>query len=372
MKTSIIIFLFGVPLAAMTFLGACSKQKDSAADLADLRNRKLEIEQQIKDLEIQLGDSAEVLTHPVTVYMAQPMPFSKYLEVRGVVDSKSTINISPRINGIVSSVLVSNGDAVQRGQLLFEIDAEVLRRTLDEVETQLEFAETVFQKQKRIWEQKAGSEIQYLQAKTSAESLTKRKASLLEQISMARVTAPTTGIVDNLTVKAGENVIPGMSAMSIVNTSDMRVIVDVAETYASSVQKGAKARVVIHDLADTLETVVGNIGRNINPVDRTVRLELPIRSRVAGLRPNMTARVSIHEKTMTDVISIPLDAIQRRKDMIYVFAVNRSGVAEKRNVQLGVTNGTHVQVVEGIAANDKIIRRGANTLVDGQPVRIIQ
>ena len=116
--------------------------------------------------------------------------FNHYVEVQGVVDGDQNVAVSPQTPGIVTKVYVREGSQVKKGQVLAELDAQVLKQSLDEVKTQLDLANNLFEKQKALWDKKIGSEVQFLQAKANKESLEKRSRTLQGQIDMAVITSP--------------------------------------------------------------------------------------------------------------------------------------------------------------------------------------
>jgi RND family efflux transporter MFP subunit len=268
-------------------------------------------------------------------------------------------------------LLVTEGQAVQKGQLLAQLDAEIIQRGLDEVTTQLEFAQVIYDKQQRIYQQKAGSEIQYLQAKNNKESLEKRLASLKEQLELTKIKAPTSGFVDGLKPTNGEMVMAGMPMMTIVNTSDMRVIADLSESYVSTVGNGDPAQISFPEIGETLRTKVGTVSKSVNPVNRTFRVEIPIRPVPAGLRPNTTCDLQINDNTVPNAIAVPLEAVVREDNRTYAYVL-KDNVAQRRAIETGLVSGASVQILNGIQAREQVVVRGATTLADGQRVRIIE
>lgn len=365
--------------AAVVLLSACSSNGNPedaklppAKQLEAYRAERAKLDQKIKALETRLGKSARTDGNaPVTEFIAKLGPFEHFVVVKGTVESRSSASIAPKTSGQLVSLHVANGQLVKKGDLLAEQDAEIIRRGLDEVTTQLEFATTLFQKQERIFNQKAGSEIQYLQAKTNKEALEKKLASLKEQLALTRITAPVSGYVDGLVPRAGELVMAGMPIMTVVNTSDMRVVADVAETYVNTISSGDPVTVMFSELGDTVKTRLGNVARNINAVSRTFRVEIPVSTMSAKLRPNSTCNISINDVTTPKAIAIPLEAIVRQNDKAFVYVISNN-VATKREILTGMVSNAMVEVVHGVNANDHVVVRGATNLAEGQRVSVIQ
>ena len=365
--------LLVLALLATGLVIGCQDERSPEQQLEALRAERASIDEQIRTLETELAaDAGNGTAIPVTAHATREGSFHHFVDVKGTIDSRTTIDVAPQMGGRVIAVHVVNGQFVQKGALLIELDAEALRRNIAEVETQLEFAKTLYEKQKRIYEQKAGSEIQYLQAKTNKESLERRLEALGEQLEMMSLTAPTSGHVDNLVPAVGEMVMPGMPALTIVNRGDMRVVVDLAESYIKSVDEGDSVMIVIPGLDLEISSRIGTVSRTINPVNRTFRIEVPLNNVPSTVRPNTTADVRINDITVDSTISIPLESILREGNEQYVYQINADGTVNKRAITTGLVSGGDVEVTSGIAAGESVVVRGNQDVTDGQNVQIIE
>lgn len=361
-------------LTAVGFLGACSPSSEKGAEqtLEQLRAERAELDQRIAALEAAQGSQANASTAvPVTAITTQEAPFHHVVSVQGTVDSRSTISVAPQMGGRIVALNVANGSVVKKGDVLMELDAEMLRSTIAEVETQLDFATTLFVKQERIYQQKAGSEVQYLQAKANKESLERRRDVLREQLALMRVTAPTSGVVDNVTVSAGEMAMPGMPVLTIVNTSDMRVVIDLAEAYLHSINRGDVVRIMVPDLMYEFRSTIDHVARTLNTVNRTFRVEVPLRNVPARLLPNTTALVEITDQTIPQAISVPLTAVLQNNGESYVYVIGQDLRVEKRTISMGLVAGDLVQITQGLSANERVVVRGNQDVSPGSTVRIV-
>lgn len=360
-------------LAVITLAACQPSDVPPEKQLEQLRAERAKIDGQIRDLEKTLGKNGDANgTAPVSIFTTASGAFNHVVDVKGTVDSRSTVDIMAKMAGQIISLNVKNGQTVSKGQLLMEIDNEVIKRGIEEVRTQLDFATTLYEKQKRIFDQKAGSEIQYLQAKNNKEALERRLESLQEQLAMSRVYAPTSGYIDNLGPAVGEMTMPGMPVMTIVNTSDMRVVVDLAETYVRTVNAGDKVDIRFPELNETVSTSISTVARTVNPVSRTFRVEIALSKVPPMLRPNTTCEVHINDEVINNAISIPLASIVREGAKQFVYVIGDKNAAAKREIQTGLVSGGDVQVTGGLNANERIVVRGVLDLVDGQRVRIVQ
>jgi membrane fusion protein, multidrug efflux system len=363
-----------IGLFAITVLAACQPSDVSPQQQLDkLRAERSKIDEQIRSLEKLVGENSNSGgSTPVTVHTALSATFDHTIDVKGSIDSRSTVDVTAKMAGQIVTLNVRNGQSVSKGQLLMEIDNEMIKRGMEEVRTQLDFAKTLYEKQKRIFDQKAGSEIQYLQAKNNKEALERRMESLDEQLALSRITAPTSGYVDNLAHSVGEMAMPGMPIFTIVNTSDMRVMVDLAETYVSTVNAGDKVTIIFSDLRDTVRTTISTVARTVNPTSRTFRVEIPLSKVPPMLRPNTTCEVHITDETIPATISVPLESIAREGTKKFVYVVGDKNAVQKREIQTGLISGGKAQVTSGLNNNERVVVRGALDLVDGQRVRIVE
>lgn len=355
-------------------LSACSSESGQSVDkqLDELRKQRASIDQQIRDLEAR-QNPAEAMAgaQPVEIVSLEPQVFQHHVDAKGTVDSRSSVTISPLMGGRVDLLSISNGQAVKKGQLLLELDNEVIKKGIDEVQVQLDFATTLFEKQKRIFEMKAGSEIQYLAAKNQKEALERRLESLKEQLSMSRIVAPTSGYIDNLTAKIGENVGPGMPICTIVNTSDMRIVVDLAESFIPSITAGDPVMIHFSEIGDSMMTKITTVAKTVNPVSRTFRVEIPLTSMPKNLRPNTTCRVVINDVTVPNALVLPLSAVLHDNAGTYAYTIDAKGAVHRRALTTGLTSGGSIQVLEGLQAGEKVITRGTTDVADGQIVRVV-
>ncbi|MCO6465943.1 MAG: efflux RND transporter periplasmic adaptor subunit [Bradyrhizobiaceae bacterium] len=367
-----------ITTAAVVLLTSCgsnnnpSDLKQSPKEQLDAyRAQRAQLDEKIKKLEAALGStSTNGNKAHVTTITTTKAPFDHFVVVKGTVDSKSSVVVAAKMAGQLVSLNVRDGQQVSKGQVLAEIDAELIKRGMDEVTTQLDFARSLFHKQERIYQQKAGSEIQYLQAKTNMEALEKKLETLKEQLSLTIIKAPTSGFVDNVQPTAGEVVMAGVPMMTIVNTSNMEVVSDVSEKYVSSISVGDRVKIAFPELGDTVLTTVATISKGINPVSRTFRVTIPLRSVPAGLKPNSTCDLSITDVTVQNAVTVPLESIVRHGSEEFVFVIE-DGVARKKTIKTNLVSGASVEVVSGLGANEQVVVRGATNLTDGQRVVVV-
>lgn len=360
-------------------LTACGggNNTDKEAQLAGLREQQTEIEKQIADLEAQLKAEGKKVdrpkkTAPVTVVTLQPDTFNHYLEMQGKVDFDQNVFVSARVPGVLTSVRVQPGDRVSKGQTMATIDAQVLEQNIAELRTRLELARIAYQKQKNLWDQKIGTEMQFLTAKNNKEALERNMAALQQQRDQYNVKAPVSGVVDEVIPNAGEAVAPGVGIIRVVNLAGSKIVAEVSEAYLTEISKGDKAIVFFPDLNKEVETTVDVVGKFINPTNRTFTVELKLKdAKAVELRPNLVAVVRIQDYKNENTIVVPVNLVQKDEKSEFVYVAKKEGntyVAAKREIKTGQTYKGETEVLSGLAANDQIITAGYQNLNEGQPV----
>lgn len=360
-------------IAVLTVLVMACAQPDKKAQLEQLRKERTDIEAQITALEEEIkksgaengtGKVVEVLAEPIT-----PQTFKTYIEVQGRIDADENVSLSSEVPGTITQINVKVGDEVTKGQVLAETDARAIQQQISDVQTNLDLVNQVYQKQKNLWDQKIGTEIQYLQAKTNKESLEKKMATLHEQLRMSKIVSPINGTVDAVNVKVGQAIAPGIPAISVINFSNLKVKADVAETYANRVKKGNEVHIVFPDMQDTITAKVNYASRAISPLSRTFAVEALLDNKTA-YHPNMVAKLKINDfQSPEPVIVVPVKYIQRGTTENYVFVVN-GNKAEKRVIQTGREYGGRTEVISGIKAGELLITAGYDLVNDGDAVSV--
>ncbi|MEI6172213.1 MAG: efflux RND transporter periplasmic adaptor subunit [Bacteroidota bacterium] len=367
-----IFFVTGI----LIFLAGCSgKEVDKKIQLEQLKKDHDKLTQEIIKLEKEIKPDNLVSATKVIVATVTKQTFEHYIEVQGRIDGNENLAVSPRNQGgVVTKILVHEGDAVKQGQVLAELDAEVLKQQLKDLQNRLAFATDIFNRQKILWDQKIGSEVQYLKAKNDMESAQNGIATLEDQIKMSVITSPIDGTVEDIPIKVGQMASSAspIPAFRVVNFSRVKALADVGEAYSSKVKTGDQVRVFMPDLNQEIEQRITFASKYINPVNRTflVEVELPVSNLI--YRANMIAVLKIKDYTNPKAISIPQNYIQTsRDDGQFVFvAVEENGkkTAQKRTVIPFITFNGLTEIVGGLNEGDKIITAGYKDLYPGQSI----
>ncbi|TCP25010.1 RND family efflux transporter MFP subunit [Tenacibaculum skagerrakense] len=383
------IFILTVTSA---FLFSCGSKEQSvdtvlaSNDLTQIRAKKDELSTQSQDIAAQIKQLdaaiAKLDTNKkvplITTIKANAKEFVHYLELQGSVQTKKNVLVYPEVPGQLVNVFVKEGQKVVKGQPLARIDDGGLSNQLAQLEANEALAKTTFERQKRLWDQRIGSEIQYLQAKTNYEAQKNAVTNLRKNIAKYTIKAPFTGIVDDVIKEQGTVVAPGPGAevFRIVNLGDMYIETDVPETYISSVVSGKEVEIEFPILAKEVHSKVRQAGNFINPANRTFKVEIGVPNEDRAIKPNLTAKLRINDYTNPTAILIPQSIIsENSKGEQYVYIVendNDKSVAKQVIIETGKTQGDVVEVLKGLENGMEIINEGARSVKDKQVVKILK
>ena len=378
--------------ASILLLSCGGDQKNSTASviekgtLEQLRAKRTELVQQADALNKELAliddaigkkDSNHKLAL-ITVIAAKDTVFNHYLELQASVQTKENIVLNAEMGGILQQVYVTEGQSVTKGQTLGKIDDGGLSSQLAQMETQAALAKTTYERQQNLWNQKIGSEIQFLQAKTTYNAQLKAVAQMKSQLAKTVIRAPFTGTIDDVITEKGSVVGPGTPIMRIVSLNNMYLEAEVPEKNISSVKKGSEVIVNFPVLGESLNTKVTQVSNYINPENRSFNIQIAVPNKNGKIKPNLTSKIQIKDYSTPNAITVPISIISENAEgeqYLYVAKnVDKDGnaIAKKVIVKTGQSQNSLVEIIEGIKDGDQIINEGARSVKDGQKVSIIK
>ena len=383
-----------LPLLIMTFLlFSCeSGEKQSVDDVIESQNlksirvKKSElvseqnlIKQEIKKLDIVIAELDEGKKIPlITTFNLEETDFKHFLELQGNVTTKNLLVIYPEYSGVLTNVYVVEGQKVRKGDVLAKIDDGGLSQQLAQLKIQAELAKTTFERQQRLWDQKIGSEMQYLQAKSNYEAQDQAIAQLEQQVAKTVVRAPFSGTIDDVLTEQGSVVMPGQTELlRIINLDNMYIVTDVPEKYIANITRNKKVEVEFPVLGKKIDSKVRQVGNFINPANRTFKVEVSVPNKDKSIKPNLTAKLRINDYSNKNALLIPQGIISENangEQYIYIVSDktgNDEAVAEKKIITTGLTQGDYIEVINGLEVGNEIIQEGARSVNDGQKVKII-
>ena len=358
-------------------LAACSPEDSLEALIKKregLKKELVEVEAKIAQRDTSNVSSVQGLL--VTWEEARFDNFVHQIEVQGSIETDRDVLLNAESGGLIQSVMVKEGDRVRKGQVLVQIDAQLISSNIDELKTAIDFAQYNYDKQKEMFEQGLGSEFQLTQARNNLDNLKSRMAGLNTQRGKFSITAPFDGVVDQVFARVGEMAGPQAPVLRLVDNREIRVVADVSERLFSRLTKGMPVYVQIPSLNDTIITMnIENIGNYIHPTNRTFRIKALLKDNRL-LLPNMLARMRISDYTNENALLIPTAAVLRdRNDLSYVYLAvkDEAGnmIAQRQDVEIVESFGgmTEIQVSETIQAGTKVVVRGARGLANNDFIR---
>lgn len=388
-KLTLLLLLF------TCFVSACQKQDDSSletliatGDAKAIHAKKSLLSDQKKSLARQIARLDSVLEIRetgkklplITIFDATPEPFDHFVELQGSVKTKQNVLIYPEMPGSLLRINARKGSRVSAGQVLAVIDDGGMSSQILQMKVNRDLAKTTFERQERLWAQKVGSEIQYLQAKSNLEAQNKAIQRLESQLDKYNIRAPFSGTIDDVFKEPGMVVAPGVGAevFRLISLSNMYVEVDVPESYLPVVTKGKRVKVFLPVLNDTIKTKIRQVSHFIDPANRSFSVEIPLPNRKGQIKPNLTAQVFINDYSRGDAILVPQSVISENaagEQFLFVTTEeNADKVAKvsRRIIRTGRTKGDRVEVVSGLSGGQNVVKEGARVVRDGQEVKILK
>ena len=342
--------------------------------LASLKKDAGKLAENIKTLEAEIAalDTSAISETKIKSIVStpiQPEVFRHFVSVQGIIEAKENLMVTAKMPGMITSIQVQDGDYVTQGQLLCTLDDEIIRKSIDEVKSGLDIVNTMYEKQKALWDQKIGTEMQYLNLKNQKENLEKKLSTLQSQMSQLHVTAPFSGVIDDVIAKQGTMASPGVPLMQLVNTTALIASAKVPDSYVAFVKAGDRVMVTFPDLSKTIAATVSYVGRIVDPLSRTFKIEVKIPGGNPDLKPNLMALVQINDKTAEKAIVIQENIVQPTEDGKIVFVTGEEKgqkVAKLKKVTTGLSYNGKVEILSGLAPGENLITEGYQDLVADQ------
>jgi len=380
--------------SAALILNACSTKKEPSLEeilatnnIEQITSEKIKIDAALQELTANLNKLNRKLTSLnkdkntplITTFKVQEEAFTHYIELQGNVQTKQNVLVYPEVPGILKEVLVKEGQQVKKGQILAVIDDGGLAQQVLLSQTNEQLAKTTFERQKRLWNEKIGSEIQFLQAKASYTSQKNATNQLKQQLKKFTVYAPFSGIIDDIFKEKGTVVAPGQRSelFRVINLSNMYIETDVPENYITSITKGKKVEVNFPILGKIVNSKIRQVGNFINPSNRSFKIEIGVPNQDLEIKPNLTAKLKLNDYTNTKAILIPQSIISENAEgqqFIYVVKDKRENnlaIAERLVIETGKTQGDFIEVTKNLNTDTEIILEGARSVNNGQAVKVI-
>ena len=379
-------------LLTTLLLTSCGDKKEvsldailATNDVEQLKAKKTEIDEKQRIFAVELkkiNDKLDALnedknTPLITTFRVKEEVFTHFIELQGNVQTKQNVLVYPEMPGILNSVFVKEGQRVSKGQVLARIDDGGMSQQVAQLEANASLAKTTFERQKRLWDQKIGSEIQFLQTKTSYEAQTSAVKQLKQQLGKSTIRAPFSGIIDVIFKEKGTVIAPGSEIFRIVNLSNMYIETEVPETFIATITKNKTVEVNFPILGKTLTSKIRQVGNFINPNNRSFKIEIGVPNLDGKIKPNLTARLKLNDYTNPKAILIPQSIIsENAKGEQFVYAIkdkkeNNEAITKRIIITTGKTKGNLIEVLDNLPVGTEIIQEGARSVKNRQEVKVI-
>ena len=374
-------------LFVVIFFAACGGGEEESQDLASMKAELKEKRTAMKALKSEIEALVEKIDETdtsvkrdkralVTTSTLSRKTFTRYIEIQGSVQSENTIKASSETGGRLTMFDLSEGDYVKKGQLIAKVDMGGVNKQIAELQTRLSLARDVFTRQKSLWDQNIGSEVQFLQAKNNVEALEKSIETVSFQLTKANVYSPASGMVNMTFTKNGEVISPGMPLFDILDLGQIKVVSDVPEIYLTSIRKGETVKIKIPALGEERTGRVSLIGTAVNPNNRTFKVEINLANAGKKLIPNLLTSIMVKDYTATNAIVLTDNLIQQEvSGKSYVFVKEKgaeSDIAKKVFVELSETYEGETEIKSGLKGTETIIVEGARGLVENEAIKVAE
>ncbi|RZP11605.1 MAG: efflux RND transporter periplasmic adaptor subunit [Flavobacteriales bacterium] len=353
-------------------------------DYTLIQKRKGEIKSQINDLKFELNRLDNVLEKIdtdkklflVSAIKLKHKNFNHYLNFQGSLDTDQNVVIYPELPGLLKNIYVKQGDKVKKGQIIAKISDNGLSDQLEQLKLQRNLAKTTFERQKKLWDQKIGSEIQYLQAETNFKSLEKKISQMRDQEGKTRILAPFDGTIDDVIADIGSNLAPGLTPIfRIINIEQMKVSAEIPEIHIPYIKQNKNVKIYIPILDKQILGKISSVGNFINPNNRSFSIEIKLLNQSNELKPNMTVSLEINDYQNKSAILIPSkDILEDEEGNFYVYKLiidsNENYKSNKVMIQKGKSYKNMTEIKSGLKENDLIINDGLRQVEDGQIVKV--
>jgi membrane fusion protein, multidrug efflux system len=368
-----------IPILFALIALSCNKSplEKKKAELTDLKKELTTTKDKISKLEDEIAkidtSKKEDKSKMVSVTDMTQTTFNHCVEVQARVEGDEDVNVTAEIPGTVTAVLVHTGDHVSIGQVLATLDDRTIHQNLEAMKPQVEMATIMYNKQKNLWDQKIGSEVQFIQAKTQKELMDRQYAALQNQWDMTRIKSPINGTVDEVSIKIGASVAPGVPAIRVVNLSQLKVRGEVAESYIGKIKEGSPVVLFLPDQHKEVLTKLSYSGQVINRLNRTFNVEVKLDAKDGDFHPNQAVVLKIVDYTAPSTFMVPVGALQKSSTGEYVFVATKDNgkwIAKRQTVKSGLTYNGFSEIKEGINTGDKVITFGYQNVIEGDEIKL--
>ena len=335
------------------------ERKTIVTELSTLQTRLDELDEQIAELDT----TAIKEVKKVSAITINEEVFEHYFEIQGSVKADKNVILVPEVGGLISEISVHEGGQILKGSIIARINSDVVSSNMKELEEQRDLAKYMFDKQQSLYDKGVGTELALKQAEGQFRTLEQTIKSLQTQQGKFVVRAPFDGYVEQVFPVQGEMAGPASPIIRLIALDKMSVKADISESYLRGINMNSAAQLRFPSL--DLEPIIGlklkRIGKFVNPVNRTITVEIDVPAKVEGVVPNLMSVLRIRDYVDSTALAVPTSVIRKDVEIPSVYII-KNGKAIRTEVVLGRSSGDYTVIESGISNGDQLVDKGLRGL----------
>lgn len=342
---------------------------------SEIKTKQTALESLVKKIEkLDTTNQEEVYLPRVSVVNLKTDTFNHFFEIQGAIEAVKNVMVVPEAGGLIKTLPIKEGQFVSKGQVIASFDSKVIASNIKELEEQLELAKYMFEKQKSLMDQGVGTELNFKQAEGQYKSLQKTLNTLKTQKGKFVLKAPFSGYVEQVFPVVGQMAGPSTPIIQLIDLNKMNITASISESYLKKLNDNSLVNVFFPALDVKIEGLpIKRIGKFVNPINRTVTMEVSIPKAEKNMVPNLMAVMNVRDYQNKAAIAVPSSVILKdSKQKSYVYVLESNGKVKQTNVELGQSYKGKTEVLIGLKDGDKVIDKGARKLVDGDKVEVVE
>ena len=335
------------------------ERKTIVTELSTLQTRLDELDEQIAELDTTTIKEVK----KVSAITINEEVFEHYFEIQGSVKADKNVIVVPEVGGLISEISAREGEKILKGSIIARINSDLVSSNMKELEEQRDLAKYMYDKQQSLFDKGVGTELALKQTEGQFKTLEQTIKSLQTQQGKFVVRAPFDGYVEQVFPVQGEMAGPASPIIRLIALDKMSVKADISESYLRGINMNSSAQLRFPSL--DLDPIVGlklkRIGKFVNPVNRTITVEIDVPNKAEGIVPNLMSVLRIRDYVDSTALAVPTSVIRRDIEIPSVYII-KNGKAVRTEVVLGRSSGDYTVIESGISNGDKLVEKGLRGL----------
>ena len=290
----------------------------------------------------------------------------------GMVEEQEATAVSFTGMGVVKRVLVNEGQAVAKGQLIAEMDDTQARNLLSGAEAQMTQANDALERFKMLHDAGSLPEVQWVEIQSKVAQAKSQLDVAKKNLADCRLVAPVSGIIGKKMIGAGETALPSQAVVSILDISSVKVQVAIPEAEIGGISGNTSSIIKVEAIGSSFEGGRIEKGVQADALTHTYDIRINVANRERKLLPGMVASVSFgseKSEVKTEQLSMPVTAVQKKADgSLFVWTIEKDSTAHRTTITTGETLGNRIVVTTGISEGERIVTEGYQKLSENTKV----